>query len=60
MNHKSQDSGNSDTILAFEKTDILHKSLEMIDIGIEEAKVRAYQRDLLVANIFKIGPWFSF
>ncbi|XP_021947318.1 kinesin light chain isoform X1 [Folsomia candida] len=39
VNHKSQDSGNSDTILAFEKTDILHKSLEMIDIGIEEAKV---------------------
>lgn len=35
----NQDSGTSDTILATEKTDILSKSLEMIDIGIEEAKV---------------------
>lgn len=35
----TQDSGNSDTILVSEKSDILHKSLEMIDIGIEEAKV---------------------
>jgi kinesin light chain len=35
----NQDSINSDTILASEKSDILHKSLEMINIGIDEAKV---------------------
>lgn len=36
----NQDSGSSDSILTNEKSDILNKSLEMIDIGIEEAKVR--------------------
>lgn len=35
----SQDAG-SDTVVSSEKSDILHKSLEMIDIGIEEAKVQ--------------------
>lgn len=31
---------NGDVPLISEKSEILHKSLEMIDIGIEEAKVR--------------------
>jgi kinesin light chain len=34
----SQDSS-GDTVLSSEKSDILRKSLDMIDIGIEEAKV---------------------